>query len=190
MLVGESPGIKANQFLATEASYADFILKFSVRLVGDSGNSGVQFRSVRVPGTEMSGYQADVGPGYWGTPLRRVEAEQGSDDPVAESAGEPPSRRLEPDHGPDDGSGDHLDPERCADLEVCRDRSRDRPGRQDRAPDSCRRSDAGRVQGHLHPGPSSAQGGGRRRQQTRLPPPDGDDPRGSAQVPGSCPLGL
>ncbi len=66
MIVGNSPGIKQNQFLATEASYADFVLKFSVRLVGDAGNSGVQFRSVRVPGTEMSGYQADVGPGYWG----------------------------------------------------------------------------------------------------------------------------
>ncbi len=66
MIVGDSPGIKQNQFLATEATYADFILKFSVRLVGDSGNSGVMFRSVRVPGTEMSGYQADVGPGYWG----------------------------------------------------------------------------------------------------------------------------
>ena len=66
MIVGDSAGIKANQFLATEASYADFVLKFSVRLLGDEGNSGVMFRSVRVPGTEMSGYQADVGPGYWG----------------------------------------------------------------------------------------------------------------------------
>lgn len=66
MIVGNSPGIRENQFLATEASYADFVLKFSVRLVGDAGNSGVMFRSVRVPGTEMSGYQADVGPGFWG----------------------------------------------------------------------------------------------------------------------------
>ena len=32
----------------------------------DKGNSGVQFRSVRVPGTEMSGYQADIGENYWG----------------------------------------------------------------------------------------------------------------------------
>jgi len=65
MLVGESQGIKENNFLATEATYGDFILKFSVRLAGDLGNSGVQFRSVRVPGHEMSGYQADIGPGYW-----------------------------------------------------------------------------------------------------------------------------
>ena len=66
MIVGDSRGIRENQFLATDASYADFVLKFSVRLVGDAGNSGVMFRSVRVPGTEMSGYQADVGPGFWG----------------------------------------------------------------------------------------------------------------------------
>ncbi len=65
VLVGDSPGIKLNNFLATEASYGDFILKFSVRLANDSGNSGVQFRSVRVPGHEMSGYQADIGPSYW-----------------------------------------------------------------------------------------------------------------------------
>ena len=67
MLVGDSSGIKQNNFLATDASYGDFILKFSVRLANDSGNSGVQFRSVRVPGHEMSGYQADIGPGYWGS---------------------------------------------------------------------------------------------------------------------------
>jgi acetyl esterase/lipase len=66
VVVGESPGIKANNFLATDASYGDFILKFNVRLSGDSGNSGVQFRSVRLPGHEMSGYQADIGPGWWG----------------------------------------------------------------------------------------------------------------------------
>jgi predicted esterase/prenyltransferase beta subunit len=65
MIVGESSGIKENQFLATDASYGDFILKFSVRLTNDSGNSGMQFRSVRIPGHEMSGYQADIGPGYW-----------------------------------------------------------------------------------------------------------------------------
>ncbi len=65
MLVGDSPGIKQNNFLATDATYGDFILKFSVRLANDTGNSGVQFRSVRVPGHEMSGYQADIGPGYW-----------------------------------------------------------------------------------------------------------------------------
>ena len=40
---------------------------WSFRLRGDdSSNSGVQVRSVRIPGTEMRGYQADIGQGYWG----------------------------------------------------------------------------------------------------------------------------
>ncbi|MDR3636516.1 MAG: DUF1080 domain-containing protein [Isosphaeraceae bacterium] len=67
MLVGTSPGLKHNDFLATEKSFADFNLKLTFRLIGsDSSNSGIQFRSVRVPGHEMSGYQADVGQNYWG----------------------------------------------------------------------------------------------------------------------------
>jgi hypothetical protein len=65
-IVGRSPGISYNDFLATEKSYSDFTLRFEIRLRGNSGNSGVQFRSERVPGeTEMIGYQADVGPTYW-----------------------------------------------------------------------------------------------------------------------------
>ncbi|HEY2154663.1 MAG TPA: family 16 glycoside hydrolase [Isosphaeraceae bacterium] len=66
-IVATSPGLNHNEFLATKASYRDFILQLKFRVRGDdSANSGVQFRSVRVPGTEMSGYQADVGQGYWG----------------------------------------------------------------------------------------------------------------------------
>jgi pimeloyl-ACP methyl ester carboxylesterase len=66
-LVGRSPGLKHNEFLATEKSYGDFILKQTFRLLDGAGNSGVQFRSVRIPGHEMSGYQADIGNGYWGS---------------------------------------------------------------------------------------------------------------------------
>ncbi len=67
-LVGRSPGIGYNDFLATEARYSDFVLKFQIRLVDDIGNSGVQFRSERVVGSmEMIGYQADVGPTWWGS---------------------------------------------------------------------------------------------------------------------------
>ena len=67
MLVGTSPGIGHNDFLATDKSFGDFRLKLTFRLIGsDSSNSGVQFRSVRVPGHEMSGYQADIGQNYWG----------------------------------------------------------------------------------------------------------------------------
>lgn len=68
VLIGRSPGIKYNDFLATEKAYGDFVLRFQVKLVGNKGNSGVQFRSKRVPppSHEVSGYQADIAPGWWG----------------------------------------------------------------------------------------------------------------------------
>jgi putative membrane-bound dehydrogenase-like protein len=58
-----------NTFLATKKRYANFDLRLKVRLVKGEGfmNSGVQVRSIRVPGdAEMSGYQVDAGPGWWG----------------------------------------------------------------------------------------------------------------------------
>lgn len=66
MLAGKSPGLDHNEFLATRQSYRDFIPSLRFHLVDGNGNSGVQFRSVRIPGTEMSGYQADLGENYWG----------------------------------------------------------------------------------------------------------------------------
>lgn len=66
MLIDRSDGLKQNEFLATTRSYRDFVLKLTFRLVGGKGNSGVQFQSVRVPGTEMSGYQAGIGEKYRG----------------------------------------------------------------------------------------------------------------------------
>jgi acetyl esterase/lipase/prenyltransferase beta subunit len=66
VLVGRSPGLDHNEFLATTRPYGDFILSVNFRMVDGKGNSGVQFRSVRVPPHEMSGYQADLGEGYWG----------------------------------------------------------------------------------------------------------------------------
>jgi predicted esterase len=66
MLIGHSPGINHNEFLATTRPYADFILALNFRMIDGKGNSGVQFRSVRVPHREMSGYQADIGEGFWG----------------------------------------------------------------------------------------------------------------------------
>src|SRR5260370_8517931 len=42
--------LKKNTFLATKEKYADFVLKASVRLVKDGGNSGIQFRT-RIPPT-------------------------------------------------------------------------------------------------------------------------------------------
>ena len=67
MIVGKSGKLDHNVFLATQASYKDFALSLCFRVIGGKGNSGVQLRSVRVPGTEMSGYQADIGEGYWGS---------------------------------------------------------------------------------------------------------------------------
>ena len=68
MLVGRSPGIEHNDFLATGTAYENFILKFSFRLLNGEGNSGMQFRSRRVPNShEVSGYQADIGEEYWGS---------------------------------------------------------------------------------------------------------------------------
>ncbi|QDV37308.1 family 16 glycoside hydrolase [Tautonia plasticadhaerens] len=65
-LVGTSPGLDHNEFLATEERFSDFVLKASFLLFDGQGNSGIQFRSDRLPGTEMIGFQADIGESYWG----------------------------------------------------------------------------------------------------------------------------
>lgn len=54
--------IPQNMFLCTTKEYSDFELKLEAKLVGPGDNSGIQFRSSRVPRTtEVSGYQADMG---------------------------------------------------------------------------------------------------------------------------------
>lgn len=66
-LVGDSPGIKQNEFLATKKNYSDFELRLEFRLIDGEGNSGIQFRSKREQGSSaVSGYQADIGQKYWG----------------------------------------------------------------------------------------------------------------------------
>lgn len=66
-IVGDSPGIKHNQFLSTRKDYQDFELRLDFKLHGGKGNTGIQFRSKRDPkSSEVSGYQADVGENYWG----------------------------------------------------------------------------------------------------------------------------
>jgi hypothetical protein len=61
--------IPRNEFLCTTKSYADFELRLKVRLLGgDSANAGIQFRTKRIPNdSEVSGFQADMGQGYWGS---------------------------------------------------------------------------------------------------------------------------
>jgi hypothetical protein len=63
--------VPRNLFLATTRSFQNFDLRLKLKLTGvpNTGmiNSGVQIRSLRVPGsTEMCGYQVDAGDGWWG----------------------------------------------------------------------------------------------------------------------------
>ena len=54
--------IPYNMFLCTTKEYGNFELKVDAKLLGPGDNSGIQFRSRRIPGTpEVSGYQADMG---------------------------------------------------------------------------------------------------------------------------------
>lgn len=60
-----------NDFLVTKKEYGNFILRLKFKLIGKEGfvNAGVQFNSQRLsnPPYEMIGYQADLGPKYWGS---------------------------------------------------------------------------------------------------------------------------
>ncbi|GAB3335422.1 DUF1080 domain-containing protein [Larkinella ripae] len=61
--------VPKNDFLCTTREYGNFVLRCKFKLVGTDGfiNTGVQFRSKRLtePAHEMTGYQADLGDGYW-----------------------------------------------------------------------------------------------------------------------------
>ena len=64
-IVGRTQGdLKKNEFLVTDKPYGDFTLKAKVKF--KSGNSGIQFRSVRAADGAVSGPQADIAAGYWG----------------------------------------------------------------------------------------------------------------------------
>ena len=60
--------IARNEFLCTTKTYGDFELRLKVKLLGgDGANAGIQFRTRRIPDHhEVSGYQADMGTGWWG----------------------------------------------------------------------------------------------------------------------------
>jgi hypothetical protein len=60
--------VARNEFLCTTREYTNFVLHVRFKLMGEGVNSGVQFRTKRIPNNhEVSGYQADLGdPGWWG----------------------------------------------------------------------------------------------------------------------------
>ena len=64
-LVGKTGGLSRNEWIVSDMSVNDFHLTVEVKLVENAGNSGIQFRS-RSEGGEVSGYQADIGKGWWG----------------------------------------------------------------------------------------------------------------------------
>jgi glucose/arabinose dehydrogenase len=67
VLIGQTTEpLVRTEYLFLEGEYENFELTFSYRLKG--GNSGVQYRSVRLPDGEVAGYQADMedGPNYSG----------------------------------------------------------------------------------------------------------------------------
>ena len=75
--------IEKNQFLSTKATYRDFELRLTFKMIGESPNAGVQFRTKRIPDHhEVIGYQADMGGKYWGAlydEARRRRVLQGPD---------------------------------------------------------------------------------------------------------------
>jgi len=61
--------VPQNEFVATQASYTNFVLRLKFKLEGTDGfvNGGVQVRSQRIPNhNEMIGYQADIGNEWYG----------------------------------------------------------------------------------------------------------------------------
>jgi hypothetical protein len=63
-----SEPIPRNEFLCTLEEFGDFELRLEFKLLGgEQANSGIQFRSQRIPDHhEVVGYQADMGDGWWG----------------------------------------------------------------------------------------------------------------------------
>ena len=66
-IVGRSPGLAHNSFLLSDLQADDFRFSIDLKLVENTGNSGVQFRTLSLKGyDEVQGYQADAGAGWWG----------------------------------------------------------------------------------------------------------------------------
>jgi predicted dehydrogenase len=67
MIVGRAVNLAQNEFLRHNAEFGDFELRVEFRLIGGTGNSGIQFRSAPAElANEVTGYQADIGEKFWG----------------------------------------------------------------------------------------------------------------------------
>ena len=56
-----------NEFLCTTGEFGNFELRLKFKVAGKKVNAGVQIRSRRAAeGSEVIGYQADLGDGWWG----------------------------------------------------------------------------------------------------------------------------
>lgn len=65
-IVGQTAGLKKNEFLCNELLLEDFRFEVEVKLVNNEGNSGIQLRSELLSSGVVKGYQADIGIGWWG----------------------------------------------------------------------------------------------------------------------------
>ena len=65
-IVAKAKGQHPYSYLTTQKAVGDFRLILEVKLVPNTENSGIQFRSARIGKNEMRGMQADVGKGWWG----------------------------------------------------------------------------------------------------------------------------
>lgn len=82
--------IPQNEFLRTDKQYADFELRLQFKLIGEKPNAGVQFRTQEIPGDhEVSGYQADLGPGWYGCLYDESRRRKVLAGPPAERRGDP-----------------------------------------------------------------------------------------------------
>lgn len=66
VIIGKTDGLDHNEFLKSQMLVGDFRLVLQVRLIPNSENSGVQFRSEVLEDGNVKGYQADIGAGWWG----------------------------------------------------------------------------------------------------------------------------
>lgn len=83
--------VLSNDFISTKKSFQNFELKLAIRCSGDPTtgliNSGIQIRSMRIPGsTGVTGYQIDCGQGWFGKIYDEHRRNKTIDEPVDQLA--------------------------------------------------------------------------------------------------------